>query len=157
MRLRDRAAMVVATVGCFGRSPLAPGTVGSAVALPLCWALSRFPPLAGVIVAGAMTLAAVAAAHRAEQLLASQDPGCIVIDEVVGMVVAVLGLPFNLVLALIGFAVFRVFDIFKPFPIRQLEKRVGGGVGIVLDDVVAGLMTNVVLRLWGLWGINGAG
>jgi len=148
--------MVVATVGYAGRSALAPGTVASLIALPLCWALSRLCQPAAVITAGALILAAVAAAHRAEQLLGAKDPGCIVIDEVAGMAVALLGLPFNLVTGAVGFAVFRFFDIVKPFPIRQLEKRVQGGAGIVLDDVVAGAMTNVVLRAaagWGLFGV----
>ena len=63
------------------------------------------------------------------------------------MTVALIGLPFNLRSVVIGFIIFRAFDIFKPYPIRRMERRLSGGVGVVLDDVVAGIYSNLVLRL----------
>jgi len=151
----DRTAMALATLGPAGRSPFAPGTMGSLVALPLCWGISRVPHPWGVIAVVGIVAAAMITAHRAEKICGSKDPGCIVIDEVAGMAVALAGLPFNLPTAAIGFALFRVFDIFKPFPIRQMEKRINGGAGIVADDVAAGLMTHIVLRILAAVGIGG--
>jgi phosphatidylglycerophosphatase A len=90
---------------------------------------------------------AVWIANDAEKLLKKKDPGCIVIDEIAGMAVTLFGLPFNLTTALIGFIIFRILDISKPFPIRALDKRVAGGVGIVIDDVAAGIFANLLLRL----------
>jgi phosphatidylglycerophosphatase A len=90
---------------------------------------------------------AVWIAHAAEKTLKKKDPGCIVIDEVSGMVVTLIGLPFNLTTAVIGFIIFRILDILKPFPIRTLDKRLAGGIGIVADDVVAGIFANIFLRI----------
>jgi len=70
-----------------------------------------------------------------------------VIDEIAGMAVTLVGLPFNLTTVLIGFIIFRILDISKPFPIRALDQRLSGGVGIVIDDVVAGIFANLLLRL----------
>ena len=85
----------------------------------------------------AFILFAVYIAQQTEQMLRKKDPGMIVIDEIAGLMVTLAGVPFNLKTALAGFVIFRVFDIQKPFPIRILEKKVGGGSGIVLDDVLA--------------------
>ena len=86
-------------------------------------------------------------ANAAEKILRKNDPGCIVIDEIAGMVVTLIGLPFNLTTALIGFIIFRFFDILKPFPIRTLDKHLSGGIGVVADDVVAGIFSNVIVRI----------
>jgi phosphatidylglycerophosphatase A len=90
---------------------------------------------------------AIAIASAAEKILKRKDPGQIVIDEIAGLMVTLAGLPFNLKTALAGFIIFRVFDILKPFPIRMLERRVGGGSGVVLDDVLAGVYGNLIIRL----------
>jgi phosphatidylglycerophosphatase A len=92
-------------------------------------------------------LVAIGIASAAEKILKQKDPGQIVIDEIAGLMVTFAGLPFNLKTALAGFIIFRVFDILKPFPIRILERRVGGGTGVVLDDVLAGVYGNLILRL----------
>ena len=78
--------------------------------------------------------------------MASEDPGCIVIDEIVGIMVTFIGLPFNMVNLVLGFVFFRVIDILKPYPIRSMEKKLSGGAGIVLDDVAAGIYSNLLLR-----------
>jgi phosphatidylglycerophosphatase A len=90
---------------------------------------------------------AVWIADAAEKILEQNDPGCIVIDEIAGMVVALVGLPFNPITVVIGFIIFRILDIFKPFPIRDLDKRIPGGLGVVADDVAAGIITNLLLRI----------
>jgi len=85
---------------------------------------------------------------RAELLLGDTDPSQIVIDEVVGMAVALAGAPFELSLIIVAFLFFRFFDIWKPFPIRYIDKSFPRGWGIVLDDVAAGIMANLAWRLW---------
>jgi len=130
-----------------GKSPFAPGTIGTLWGLPLCFFLAEIKlPLAVVCLALLIALA-IWLAHAAEKLLKQKDPGCIVVDEIAGMLVTMVGLPFNLTTASIGYIIFRILDILKPFPIRFLEKRVSGGAGIVLDDVVAGILANLLLRL----------
>ena len=147
MKFRDTAVLFLATGFNIGNIPLAPGTFGSILGLGLCFILAGLKlPLAVVCIVLFIALA-VRIAAEAEILLKQKDPGCIVIDEIAGMAVTFVGLPFNLTTALIGFIIFRILDISKPFPIRTLDKRVSGGVGIVIDDVVAGIFANLLLRL----------
>ncbi len=87
------------------------------------------------------------AAGRAEALLGRRDAPAVVVDEIAGMLIALAGLPFTVFNAAAGFVVFRVMDIFKPFPAGVIDSRMRGGVGVVMDDVVAGVYTNLLLRL----------
>jgi phosphatidylglycerophosphatase A len=89
---------------------------------------------------------AMGIAAAAQNLMNRSDPGCIVIDEIAGMMIALLGLPFNWVIVAVGFIFFRILDVLKPFPIGRLEQRLSGGVGVVIDDVAAGIMANLALR-----------
>ncbi|MBI3635169.1 MAG: phosphatidylglycerophosphatase A [Candidatus Rokubacteria bacterium] len=137
LSLVDRVALVVATVAGAGASPVAPGTAGSLVAVAILWlvpfsrgGLGLF--LAVVIVAGTW------AAQRAEPLLGRKDPGAIVIDEVAGMTVAVLAAPRTLPVLAVAFVLFRIFDVVKPFP-ANVSQRLAGGVGVMADDLIAGL------------------
>ena len=91
-------------------------------------------------------LIAVGVAQLAERIEETKDPGCIVIDEVVGLCVGFLGIPFNVTTCVVGFILFRFFDIAKFQPIRFMEQRLPGGWGVVMDDVMAGLMSMVVMR-----------
>jgi phosphatidylglycerophosphatase A len=147
MKLRDNAVMFLATGFYIGNLPFAPGTFGSLIGLPLCFAL------AGISLAPAMLgtlffiLFAVCIADAAEKILKQSDPGCIVIDEIAGMMVTLIGLPFNPITVVIGFIIFRILDILKPFPIRNLDKRIPGGLGVVADDVAAGIIANLLLRI----------
>lgn len=95
----------------------------------------------------ALILGSVWVAHRAEQQLNAKDPGCIVIDEIAGMCVTMLFVPLTLTTGAAGFFLFRLFDIIKPPPARQMETILKGGWGVVMDDVVAGVMANIVLRI----------
>lgn len=146
--------LLFATGGGIGNIRFAPGTFGSAAAFPLCFLLSRIPSSLAIPCVVLFVVFAVRVAGEAEKLLNEKDPGCIVIDEIAGMAAALLGLPFTPASCLAGFLLFRAFDILKPFPIKLLEKRLPGGFGIVMDDVVAGMFANLVLR-FGLLSIIG--
>ena len=138
--------MFLAT-GCFiGNIPFAPGTFGTILGLPLCFLLSRTNFSIAVLLTAIFIIFAILIAHDAEKILKTNDPGHIVIDEIAGLMVALFGLPFNAVYASAGFVIFRFFDILKPFPIRLIERKLSGGTAIVMDDVAAGICTNLVLR-----------
>lgn len=147
MLFRRRVVMCLAT-GCYiGRFPVAPGTLGSLVGILVAWGLSFLTwPLAVAATLGLM-LVAVWISQEAERQLDRKDPGCIVIDEIVGQCITLLSLPLTLGTCAAGFFLFRLFDIAKPPPARYLERRLSGGWGVVMDDVVAGIMAHIVLRL----------
>ena len=130
-----------------GNVPFAPGSFGTLAGLPICWLLSKVDPsIAFLLIAPAIPIT-VWIAGEAEKFIGKKDPGSIVIDEIVGMVLTLAGLPFTATTAGLGFALFRVLDITKPFPISFLDRRLKGGTGIVLDDMAAGIMSNLTLRL----------
>lgn len=141
----DRAATVVATAFGAGYSPIAPGTAGSLVGLALFWPLQLAAPWVQLLVTAAAYLAGVAASTRLAQRLGRKDPGAAVVDEVVGMWLSLLFLPFTPATAAAAFLLFRVLDVFKPYPARQLES-LPGGWGIMTDDVMAGVYANLLLR-----------
>ncbi|MBL0220801.1 MAG: phosphatidylglycerophosphatase A [Myxococcales bacterium] len=134
-------ARAVATVGGAGYSPVAPGTCGTIVAVPLAWAMRDSGWLMFLGVTLAVIVGGILAARRADQAWQSHDSGRIVIDEVAGYLVTVafVDRSSGWVLA-VGFVVFRVLDILKPPPIRWVDENVPGGTGVVLDDVAAGVM-----------------
>ena len=124
-----------------------PGTWGTFAAVPLVMVVLRGSALAQGIVAVLFMLFAIGIADRAKTLFQERDPKPIVIDEMAGFLVSLLWLPFRPLSICLGFVLFRVFDIVKPPPIGSAEKRFEGGWGIVVDDVLAGVFTNVTLRL----------
>ena len=126
-----------------GYSPIAPGTAGSAVALLILW-LVPFSQISLIVFLLGVTFFGTWAAHVVEAAVGDKDPGVIVIDEVAGMTLSVLVLPLTLPVLLAGFVLFRVFDVVKPFPANRLQ-AVPGGVGVMIDDLVAGLYALVVL------------
>jgi len=134
--------------GCFiGNIPFAPGTFGTILGIPLCFLLSGTNFLIAVLLTVIFIVFAIFIAHHAEKILKKNDPGCIVIDEIAGFMVALFGLPFNAVYVSAGFVIFRFFDILKPFPIRLIERKLSGGTAIVMDDVAAGICSNLALRI----------
>ena len=147
MKFRERAVLFLATGFFIGTVPFAPGTFGSIIGLPICFLISRLDILIGVICTVLFILFAIWVAAAAEKVLKKRDAGEIVIDEIAGLIVTFIGLPFTLKTVIAGFIIFRTFDILKPFPIRFLEKKVAGGSGVVLDDVLAGLYANLIIRL----------
>ena len=147
MKFSDKAIVFLATGFYIGNIPFAPGTFGTILGLPLCFLLGLLKLPLALVCTLLFILFAVWISHIAEKRLGERDPGCIVIDEIAGMAVALIGLPFNLTTGLIGFIIFRILDISKPFPIRALEKHLPGGLGVVADDVIAGIMANLLLRV----------
>lgn len=147
MNFREKTVTIFATGFFIGNMPVAPGTFGTVLGLPLCFLMSGLDLSFAVLLSITFVLFAIWIAHDAEIILKKKDPGCIVIDEIAGIVVTFLGLPFNIKTVLAGFLIFRLFDIFKPFPIRYLERKLSGGAGVVLDDVAAGIYSNLSLRV----------
>jgi phosphatidylglycerophosphatase A len=138
-------ALVVATACGAGYSPWAPGTAGSALALLLVWVVP-FSRAGLLVFFVAVTLAGTWAAHRAERRLGVKDPGVIVIDEVAGMTLSVLPFPLTPRVLIAGFVLFRLFDIIKPFP-AGASQRATGGIGVMVDDLIAGLYALVVIAI----------
>jgi phosphatidylglycerophosphatase A len=123
---------------------VAPGSAGSAVAVFILW-LVPFSRVGVLLFFIAVTLVGTWAAHRAERLLGdTKDPGTIVIDEVAGMTLAVLPFAPTLTVLAVGFVLFRVFDVVKPFPARS-SQHAAGGIGIMVDDLIAGLYALIVI------------
>ncbi|HEX4786083.1 MAG TPA: phosphatidylglycerophosphatase A [Candidatus Sulfotelmatobacter sp.] len=144
-------ATVIATFGGIGRMRPGPGTWASAATVVL-WASIAYlaapalrTPLA-VALAVLVTLAGIPAASRVAQAAAVKDPQFVVIDEVAGQLIALIAVPLAWKTFLAGFILFRVFDILKPPPVRQVE-RLPGGTGIVLDDVAAGIFAFLGIHL----------
>ena len=148
MKLRDKAVIFLATGFYVGNLPFAPGTFGSLIGLPLSFAIAGMSLAPAMLCILIFSLFAIYIADAAEKLLKQKDPGCIVIDEIAGMTATLIGLPFNLITVVIGFIVFRILDILKPFPIRNLDNRIPGGLGVVADDLAAGIFANLLLRIF---------
>lgn len=149
--MMSRLALAFASAGYTGFFPFAPGTVGSAVGVAVWWGARLAGATAAVelTVAAALLVTGAVAATATERALGTTDPGPVVIDEVMGMMVTLVGVPLTWPVALLGFLLFRVFDIVKPPPARQLEKA-HGGWGIMLDDLAAGVYAWAALQaaLW---------
>ena len=141
----------IATGAGSGYSPIASGTAGSAVGVALfvvlAWGLGLSTPALLAVTAG-VTLLGVWAADRAEAIFGGKDDGHITIDEVAGQLISLLALPLRWEVLLVGFFLFRLFDIVKPPPARQLESM-RGGLGVMGDDVFAGIYANLVGQV--LW------
>lgn len=145
----DRVAVAIATAAGSGYAPIAPGTAGTAVAVPLAFLLAGLSSWAfGAVIVATIGIG-IWAADRADRIWGTHDSGRIVIDEVAGYWVTVLVVDrTSWVLLVLGFFVFRALDILKPPPVRAIDRRVGGGAGVVLDDVAAGVLGAALL--WGL-------
>ena len=141
-----RLAVFVATVAYCGYFPIAPGTVGSAagllVYLLVWWAQSPIVEI-GLIVA--VFAVGTWAATEAERFFGGIDPGPVVIDEVLGMLITLAFMPVGLATAIAGFVLFRIFDVIKPYPANRFE-RLHGGIGVMADDAMAAVYANLVLR-----------
>ena len=147
MNYQQKTILLFATGFKLGNIPFAPGTIGTLIGLPLCFLLSMMDFLIAAFCVFIFVLLAIWISHRAEKILKLNDPGCIVIDEISGFMITLLGIPFSLIYSALGFFIFRVIDICKPFPIRFFEKKISGGIGIVIDDVIAGIYSNMLIRI----------
>lgn len=140
-----RLVVVIATGAYLGYVGPAPGTLGSLLGLFLLWPLS--PGTTQVLVTLVLIGVGLVVAGRAAKVMGAQDPSAIIIDEIAGIAVATALLPPRVLERAVAFVLFRLFDITKPFPARQLE-RLSGGLGIVGDDLVAGLYANLLVQVW---------
>jgi len=141
-----RLGVFVATCGYVGYAPIAPGTFGSAAGLLFFYAIRTSGSQAVELAAIALLfVVGVWSASITERALKMVDPGPVVIDEVVGMLITLALLPVNGLGVFAGFIIFRVFDVIKPWPARRFE-ALHGGLGVVADDAMAGVYGNLVLR-----------
>src|SRR5687767_15088146 len=141
-----RAGIFIATCGYLGYVPVAPGTFGSAAGLAVFWAV-RSTGSVSVELAAIVVLFAIGvwSGTIAEEHVGGIDPGPVVLDEVVGMLITLALLPVNLTGAIVGFLIFRVLDVVKPWPSAQFEK-LPGGLGVMADDGMAAIYGNLLMR-----------
>ena len=142
----DTLAKHIATLGFIGFIPIAPGTFGTFAAVAVYILLNPSLYLHALILLILIPIGIISS-HIAERVLDEKDSGHIIIDEFCGYFFSVLFVPFSFGYALAAFFLFRVFDILKPFPIRKIEK-LKGGLGIMADDLMAALYTNIILQIW---------
>ncbi len=143
----SRVLRILATGFGAGYSPLVPGTVGTLIAVPLFLILAPFGTTAVILVLAAVTGAGFLASDHAEKYLGTRDPGPVVIDEIAGYLLTMAGSPADFMHVAAGFFLFRFFDILKPPPVRQAERFLPGGAGIMIDDLLAGCYSWLGLRV----------
>jgi phosphatidylglycerophosphatase A len=149
---KSRLSWLIATFFYIGYMRPGPGTWASGVTVLLWWLAARaIAPTwlipAAVVAAATITLVGIAPSTVVARESGVEDPGFVVIDEVAGQMIALIGAPLDWKYLIAGFILFRSFDIVKPFPLRRLEK-LPSGLGIMMDDVGAGLYALVLLQLW---------
>ncbi len=143
--LRTSARLLATGFGS-GYSPVAPGTAGSVAGLLLFWPLASLPVWVQLAACTALFLVGALASTLVARDLGRKDPGLIVVDEVVGMWIMLIGVPFVPLTIILGFLLFRLMDIVKPWPARDLE-GLPDGWGVMADDVAAGVYAHLVLRV----------
>ncbi len=149
--MRDRLAKLISTFFYCGECPWAPGTVGSLAGLLLYIGVAHEPLFAWALFSF-LFVVGFFSANRAERIFGKKDPRPVVIDEVCGIVLVFLFVPLTPGNIIVGFIAYRLFDIFKPFPCRRLEK-LPGAWGIMADDILCGVYTNVLLHLFIKYGV----
>jgi phosphatidylglycerophosphatase A len=154
----ERLAIAVATVGGIGYVPFAPGTFGSAVGVLLWWGLGRSQAVQAIAIA-AIFAAGVWSGTVCERQCSRTDPGHVIIDEVVGMLITLFLVPVGWAGAFAAFLLFRLADVVKPYPANRFE-HLHGGLGVMADDCMAGVYANLALRafIWlsrhlGIWSL----
>ena len=149
----DKLIVALATGLYSGKIPFAPGTWGSAFAL-IPWYFCRGLSLVNyLIVLAVIFVVGFLTSGSAEKILDRPDPGCIVIDEILGMFITLTLAPNHPAAWLLGFILFRIFDVLKPFPVSWFDTHLHGGIGIMMDDVMAGIYALICLQL--IWLVIG--
>jgi len=143
--VRNLLIKAIATVFGVGYFPAAPGTAATAVGVAIAYGLCNDLPVYTIVLLVLLAIG-IMASGLLEKQLNQKDPGIVVIDEVVGVMIALWGLPLGWSVMICGFFLFRAFDMFKIYPINKLESQPGGW-GIMLDDCMAGVYTNIILRI----------
>lgn len=147
MNLKQKLIFFFATGFYSGKIPFAPGTFGTIAALPFVLVFFLIPAGFYGIYVVALILVSIYLADSTEKILNQKDPGCIVVDEIAGYVVTMSVVPIQMNTLIAGFFIFRCFDIFKFGPVKYFEENFSGGAGVVLDDIMAGVFSAIVLRL----------
>jgi phosphatidylglycerophosphatase A len=142
--LRNPSCAVAFGFG-LGLLPWMPGTFGALLALPLGWLMRGLPMVSAAGVVLALVALGIFVSNRVEQVLGTHDHGAIVWDEVCGALIVLLTVPPSIAWWIAAFVAFRVFDIVKPWPIRLVDERLPGGLGVMMDDVVAGIFAAILL------------
>ena len=150
--MNEKLIKLLATGFGAGLAPVAPGTAGTLVGVLICLIFSPLHWLPRLLIVIFLLVLAIYIAERAEQVYRKKDDQRIVIDEIAGFQVAMLPVAITGLHLLVGFVLFRIFDILKPFPLRDLQKM-PGGLGIVLDDVAAGIYAGVLMLLLVFFGV----
>ncbi|HSW70585.1 MAG TPA: phosphatidylglycerophosphatase A [Gammaproteobacteria bacterium] len=132
----------------FGAGSLpAPGTFGTLMALPFYLLLRPLPLIVYLSLVCLITVGAIWLCHRVEKELAVHDHPGMCIDEIVGYLITMIHAPPGWLWILLGFLLFRIFDIWKPWPLRQIDSGMGGGLGVILDDVLAGVYSFIGIQV----------
>jgi phosphatidylglycerophosphatase A len=152
--LPDRLILILATGFGLGYLPIVPGTFGSLAGLPLAWGVHFLPVWGQILAAVLCFLIGVPVCDRGARLMGSKDPGAVVFDEIAAFAVLFIGTGLGLVSGAVGFVLFRVLDVLKPWPARRLE-HLPGGWGIMADDCAAAIYAAGLLwfihKTFGLW------
>jgi len=134
-----------------GLSPKAPGTAGTLVTVPLFLLMQNLPLMVYAIITAAITLVGIWICSYSSKKLGVHDHPAIVIDEIAGFLITMFAAPDGWQWLFAGFILFRFFDALKPWPISWLDKNINGGFGIMIDDVVAGLVSMAFLQAYWYW------
>lgn len=145
--MKNSVVKILATGFGLGFAPLAPGTFGTLLGIPLFWWLQQKGPLNYMLLTLLITVFACVIAELAGPLLGETDSPQIVIDEIAGFLVTMTWLPRTWPAILLGFVLFRILDAAKPGPIGYVERKIPGGIGVVMDDVLAGVFANIILQI----------
>ena len=146
-QLLKRPACMLAYGFGSGLSPKAPGTMGTLVALPIYWLIQDVGLFSYLLITAVAFIAGIWICQQAVNWLEKDDPSAVVWEEIVGYLVTMIADPAGWQCMLLGFVLFRLFDIWKPWPISWADRKLHGGVGIMFDDVIAGVFAAVILQL----------
>jgi len=144
--LNEKLITLLATGFGSGLAPFAPGTAGTLVGVLICWLCLPMPWILRLLFVLVLLALSFYVSGQAEKIYQKKDDQRIVIDEIIGLQITMLPVAINVLSLCAGFVLFRVFDIWKPFPVKNLQ-RLPGGWGVVIDDVAAGIYAGVVLWL----------
>ena len=144
--MRKTLIKLISTFFYIGYLPFIPGTFGSLAGV-LVYCFLKNNTLSYILATFALVIIGIIFAGKAEAVFNKKDPRCVVIDEVAGILISFMFLPFDVRLLVVGFFVFRLLDTLKPYPACVFERR-HGGVGIMGDDIVAGIYTNIILQVF---------
>ncbi|MBN1365427.1 MAG: phosphatidylglycerophosphatase A [Syntrophaceae bacterium] len=150
--MNEKLITFLATGFGSGLAPFAPGTAGTLVGVLICLLCIPMPWILRLLFVFALLAVSLYVTEHAESIYKKKDDQRIVIDEIIGFQITMLPAAINVLSLCAGFVLFRFFDILKPFPVKNLQ-RLRGGLGIVADDVAAGIYAGIVLWLLKFWGL----